>query len=257
MPRMITLIALAPAVLPAAGCGSGAEAVEVELPVLVSSARIEPAENDLGWTVTVSELRAAIRDVQFTVEGEEHETGTVARRVGPPPPPHPGHAAGGDVTGELPGEFVLDWMDDGAELGTATLLTGDYHGANFAFRSATEADGLEPGDPLLGHSFHLVGRAEKDGVAIDLDVALAIDEETELVGAPFELEVSETTEASIGLEIATIDPFEDDTLFDGLDWGALDDDGDGAVEVRPDQESHNRLRRLFQAHDYYYATPRQ
>ncbi len=240
----------------AAGCGSGEEAVEVELPVLVSAARIEPAANDLGWAITISALRAAVRDFQFTIEGEEHEAGTATRQVGPPPPPHPGHAAGGDITGELPGDYLLDWMEDGAILGTGTLLTGDYHGANFSFRRATEADGLAASDPLLGHTFHLVGRAERDGDGIDFDIVLDIDDDTELIGAPFELELTEATTASIGLEIATIDPFEDDTLFDGLDCAALDDDGDGAIEIRPGEASHNRLRRLFQAHDYYYVTPR-
>ena len=238
-----------------AGC-SGKEAVEVELPVLVSSERIERAENDLGWTITVSSLRAAIRDVQFTIEGEEHEAGVAARQLAPPPPPHPGHSAGGDVTGELPGDWLIDWMDDGAVIGTGTLLTGDYQGANFTFRRAGEADGLAEGDPLLGHTFHLVGRAEKDGEAIDFDVVLDVDEDTELVGAPFDLEVTEETTAGIGLEIATIDPFEDDTLFDGLDCAALDDDGDGAIAIRPGDAAHNRLRRLLQAHDYYFVTPR-
>jgi hypothetical protein len=233
---------------------SGKEAVEVELPVVVSAERIEPATNDLGWTVTVSALRAAVHDIQFTIEGEEHEADIAARRLGPVP--HPGHAAGGDVTGELPGDFVLDWMDDGAALGTGVLLTGDYHGANFTFRRAGEADGLDEGDPLLGHTFHVVGRAEKDGDAIDFDLVLDVEDDTELIGAPFDLEVTESTTSAIGLEIATIDPFEDDTLFDGLDCAALDDDGDGAIEIRPGDEAHNRLRRLFQAHDYYLATPR-
>jgi hypothetical protein len=48
---------------------------------------------------------------------------------------HPGHYSGGDVTGELVGEFILDWIGgDGMALGTADLLAGDYNGFNFTFR---------------------------------------------------------------------------------------------------------------------------
>lgn len=242
-----------------AGCGTGAEVAEVAMPVEVSSNGTGPAITDLDYTVTVSGLRAALADVAFAVPGDGIDTTQVPLR-GPGNAPdlgHPGHSSGGDVTGELPGEHLIDWMADGASLGTATLLAGDYAGVNFRFRRAHAGDGLEAGDPLLEHSVYIDGTASKGGVDIAFDAVLDIDESYELVGALFAHSVTAGDPAHLRFEIRTSEPYEGKTLFDGIDFAALDAndengaDGDGRVEIRPGTEAHNKLRRTLQSHDYY------
>ena len=240
-----------------AACGQGSEATSMELPVVAAADLVEPVTTDLGYTVTVERLRVAIGDVQFTTEGEEHPTSLASRArtwlVGTAHA-HPGHAGGGEVLGELPGDHLIEWTDDGSVLGTGTLLTGDYTGASFLFRTAAEADGLEPGDPLIGHSIHLVGSAERDGERWSLEMVFDIDEGTALVGAPFDYTLSGTEAPTVALGLATIDPFEGDTIFDGVDLAALD--GDGAIDITPGSEAHNVLRRAFTRHDHYLVEAR-
>jgi hypothetical protein len=241
-----------------AGCGGGNEVTEVEMPVEVSAGGAAPAETDLDYTITVSGLRAALADLAFTVPGDGIDTSQAPLRGpgGAPDLGHPGHSSGGDVTGELPGELLIDWMADGAPLGTATLLEGDYAGVNFRFRRAHAGDGLAGGDPLLGHSVYIAGTASKGGVGIDFDAVLDIDESYELIGALFEHSVTAGDPAHLRFEIRTSEPYEGKSLFDGIDFAALDQDGDGRVAIRPGTEAHNKLRRTVQSHDYYVVIAR-
>lgn len=235
-----------------AACGGGREATELQLPVVSDATRIAPVTTDLGYTVTITAARAAIRDLELTIEGEEHEVGAVARVIGAGELPHPGHAGGGDVTGELRGELIVTWTDDGASLGTATLLTGRYQGLNFTFRRAGDSDGLAPGDPLVGHTFHIEATVTRDAVTWTADILLDMEPDTQLMGAPFAQEITDTSTETIGLQLAPVDPFENDTLFDGIDFAALDD-GSGAIVIAPGDTAHNQLRRLFGAHDHYFV----
>lgn len=80
---------------PLAAC-SGAEAPIVELPVIVSSIGLVPAVTDLGYEVSVTRYRVALRDVELSIGGETHQSaGPPAARslAGPPggPLPDPGH----------------------------------------------------------------------------------------------------------------------------------------------------------------------
>ena len=238
-----------------AACGGGREAVEVQLPVVSDATLIAPVITDLGYTVTITAARAAIRDLELTIEGEEHEIGTATRIIGGGALPHPGHAGGGDVTGELLGDLLVTWTDDGVVLGTASLLTGRYQGLNFTFRRAADADGLADADPLLGHTFHVVATVARDTGTWTADIILDMDDDTQLVGAPFAHDVTATSTDAIGLQLAPADPFESDTVFDGIDFAALDD-GTGAVTIAPGDTAHNQLRRLFGAHDHYLAQTR-
>jgi hypothetical protein len=239
-------------------CGGG-ETTSKQLPVVAGADRVEPATTDLGYTVTVDRLRVAVSDVQFTVDGEEHRTSLTSRvsdwLVGTAHA-HPGHAGGGEVIGELLGSYVIDWTADGSPLGTSTLLTGDYDGASFLFRTAGPGDDLDPGDPLLGHSIHLEGSIERDTEIWTVEMLLDIDEGTALVGAPFDYTLTEAEAPTIALELATIDPFEGDTIFDGVELADLDPDGDGAISIAPGSEAHNALRRAFTRHDHYIVEAR-
>jgi hypothetical protein len=240
------------------GCGSSQEAVEVPLAVVASARGMEPGETDLGYTVTLDAARAALRDLEFTVGGETHggedEGGALARVwswVVPAAHAHPGHAAGGDVTGVLAGPFLVDWMSDGTALGTALLLEGDYEGSNFTFRRAGSEDGLAEGDPLLGHTIAVAGTAVRGDEAIQFDAVIDIDDGTLMVGAPFVLAVAEGSRATLALELFPTDPVDGKSIWRGIDFAALDDDGDGSVSIRPGQDAHNVLRRNFQIHNHY------
>jgi hypothetical protein len=250
------LLALAMA-LPSLGCES-AESPRVSLPVVVDATGVAPALTDLGYTVTLGRARAAVRDLQFTVGGETHATwlDRVGRALVPRAHAHPGHEAGGEITGELPGPLVIDWLDEGAPLGAARLVVGRYRGANFTFRRATAAE-LPEGDPLVGHTIHVEGTAARDGRAVSFVALVDVDDGARLVGAPFDAEIAPGLTASLGLRLLPTDPQDaKDTLWNGVDFFALAGAGGGA-SIAPGEEIHNLLRRKVQVHDHYDVRPRQ
>jgi hypothetical protein len=254
MNRLTTL-----AVLVAAGCGSSQEAIEVPLPVVASADGMVPAQSDDGYQIAVTRARAALSDLELTVGGESHDVGALAALWGlviGTAHAHPGHASGGEVTGAMPGPFAIDWMEDGAALGTATLLEGDYEGCNFTFRRDGADHGLPGGDPLIGHTFAIEGTAEKDGDTIRFDALVDVDDGTVLVGAPFVLEVRSGVQRTLALEMDLTSPVDGKHVFAGVDFAALDEDGDGEVAIRPGDAAHNILRRSVQVHDFYRVAVR-
>ena len=238
----------------------GSEPAAVSLAVVAADDGITPCANDLGWTVTLDEVRVAVADLEFTIEGETHAADTssrasrVARRLVnlmvPAAMAHPGHQAGGEVTGALSGDFVADLLD-GTALGVAVLLAGDYHGVNLSFRQAVVADGLDESDPLVGHSAVLSGTAAKGDASIAFRAVLDVTPGVAMVGGPFDLAVRPDTDATLVLTLYTIDPSEGDTLFDGLDFGALDADGDGVLAIGPGEAAHNVLAKTLVRHDHW------
>lgn len=245
-------------ILLTSSCG-GSEAVETQLPVVVDSSRVQTVETNLGYSVAVRSARGAIRDLEFTIEGEEHVASTMDRvwsYLVPSAYAHPGHAADGEVTGELRGNFIIDWSDDGQALGPASLLTGQYRGVNFGFRRAEAADGLSEADPLLGHTLHLELDVSRGEDSYEVDLTLDLDDDARLVGTPFDHRVTASSGESIGLQLATEDPYEGGTLFDDVDFAAIEVDADGITRIAPGQATHNQLRRLFGSHDFYFVVAR-
>lgn len=238
-----------------AACAPSQEAAHVHLDVALDDAKLAASTNDQGWIVELTGARIAVSDVQFTILGEMHgATAWLPSWLLGRAWAHPGHYAGGDVTGELTGDFILDWVAHaGTTLGRADLLTGVYHGVNFTFRAAAASDGLAADDPLLGHAAHLVGVARKDDLEVAFTAVLDVDPGVLLVGAPFDLEVTRDDQATVALQFLPTDPVEEASLFDGLDFDALDDDGDGEVTIAPGDAAHNILRRLLQSHAHYAA----
>jgi len=252
-------VLLAISLLPTA-CDEGSEAARVSLPVTTVplTAAEATVTNDLEYRIEVTGVRAAIKDVLFTVEGEEHLSfwdrlgGLVVGRAHA----HPGHAGGGEVTGEVLGNFVVDWSPGAAsaELGTATLIAGDYNGADFTYRAADASDGLAAGDALLGRAAVIEGTAtptEGGGSAVAFTLALDPTDSPNVIGAVFDATVTGTTSGSIGLRVVLAEPILGVTLFDGIDFGALDEDADGQLAVESPQAAHNKLMRALHSHDFY------
>lgn len=251
-------LAVSLALLSLPGCDLDSQlAPRVALEVVVDGQGVSVHTNDLGYIVELSRCRVAIDTIEFTTSGEKHASAgrSVLERVYDLAVPtafaHPGHYAGGEVVGELPGRFVFDWRDDGDVLGLATMLAADYSGANFTFARAQPQDGVAADDPIIGNTFDIAGTANYEGQTVTFEVQLAQDDGRRIVGLPLDLSVDAETERSIGLTLHLQDPFESDTAFDAIDFLALDADGDGHVQIVEGTEAYNRLRRNLQTHDHY------
>lgn len=216
-----------------AGC-SGEEAARVSVPVRVDARDLQPLETDRGYRVELSEARLVARDLRFAVAGEEHASSGLLDWLVPKAYAHPGHYVGGDVTGELLGQFVTSWLPEAqAPLGLATLLEGEYRSASFAFGRATASLGLATTDPLVGHSAVLRGSATRSGIRRAFLAVLDISPEYAPVGMPFAAGVSAEAPLAIGFELLPREPLEQGTLFDGIDFARLPTDADGVVTLSP------------------------
>ncbi len=241
-----------------AHCVGPRESPRVILPLSTATMNGEAATNDLGYDVTLTSCRLALRDLTFTAREE-----TVARAqpmrafFAPRALAHPGHFSNGEVIGELRGRFLADFGAGATSLGDATLLEGNYGAADFVFDRADE-DSVELSDPLYGHTAYLVGVARRDGAETLFTVALDAPEERALIGVPFDAQVDERTAGALSMRFVITDPFEGDTLFDGVDFAALDADDDGLVELSDGDEAtanaYNLIRRTFLTHDHYFVS---
>ncbi len=222
--------------------------MRVQLPVVLDASTLTPAETDLGYEVTLSRMQLALRDLVFTVAGEAHAArGNLLLSTAWA---HPGHYQGGDVTGELPGAWVIDLpAEHERELGTATLLAGEYSAANFAF------DVGAAGGPLAGHTAILEGSAARGDETIPFRIVIDAPDARELVGAPFAANVGPASIGPIRLRFSVGDVLENDTLLDGVDFAAMPRDADGNVTIEADEPSvadaYNAVRRAFLSHDHY------
>jgi hypothetical protein len=232
-----------------AACAGPVEAPRVTLPVVVDGAEMATAfETDLGYRVQIDAARLAFSGLVFTIAGEAHTASVGWPLWMPTALAHPGHFQGGEVTGELPGSFVVDWIaDDGVELGAATLIAGTYQGANFTF---------DHPDALTGHSIQLEGTATRGDDVVSFGIVLDAPEDRQLIGAPFEADVAEDATAPVQLRMHLTDPFEGDTALDGVDFATLA--ADGALRIAPDvaevEDPYNQIRRVLLTHDHYTAT---
>jgi hypothetical protein len=228
------------------------EARRIEVPVVVDTSALFVQEpTDLGYRIEFLSARGVIKDLTFTQGGEVHTAqATQRRRAVPRPGPlswiigtahaHPGHLAGGDVLGELPGRHVINWLDDGAPIGTATVVAGPFDGAGFVFAQGEASDGLT--DPLLGQTLVLEGTATRDGNTVGFIAAIDQDSDRQVVGIPFIVDVDGTRAIGFGLIGAG--------LFDGIDFHTLAGDAGQVTLTGPDL---NRLRRATQSHEHFTA----
>ena len=244
--------------LSSGGCSPPSEAPRVALPIVVDASGVVPVVTDLEYEVEISAARVVIQDLVFTVAGDVHTSAQgrgLFEAIFPVAYAHPGHYQGGEVTGELLGDFVVDWpADEGRALGVTTLLVATYRAANFTFgRGSPER--LSADDPLLGHTAVLSGTATRAEQRIRFTIVVDSPEGRALVGAPFEASVDAETRGALRLRFNTLDGLEGDSIFDAIDFAALDEDGDGIVVIEPGagevEDAYNSFRRAFQTHDHY------
>ncbi|MCB9655810.1 MAG: hypothetical protein H6729_16920 [Deltaproteobacteria bacterium] len=269
----------------ACACASSEEPQRIALPVAIDASGIGIVTNDLGYAVELYEARVMVTDFTFALQGEAHAMSRsiwqqIADGLMPRAYAHPGHDQAGDITGELRGRFLLNWLRDGsaptraeAALGRAELLPGLYKSANFTFVQATEDDGLSADDPILGHTAILRGFAtpvateqtttsttkQPDRIPLPFVAVIDAPEGRLLIGAPFELDVDQATTAPLEVRLLTTDPLEGDTLFDGIDFSAIagNNNSNSAIvlsdsaSTQPAVDAYNQLRRRFQTHDHF------
>lgn len=233
------------------------EAMSLGYPVVLSPGFPNERSNDEGWSVRLSDFRMAVKNLEFTIEGEVHGSWLdgVSDMLIPCAYAHPGHSAGGEVTGELVGRFVLDLTGIGPqELGTGTLLEGDYRGFNLYFRTADVDDGLADGDPLLGHGAYIEGTASKSGVDVSFSAVIDESPDASMVGGVFVHRAQEGDDATLAVQFADwVDlPGEGPaSIFDGIDFGALDQDEDGVANIEVGQAAHNIIMKSIVIHDFW------
>jgi len=264
-PEKIIIFAVglfAAAALAAGYIEEGTEAESVTLPVVSDGSGMSAFTTADGCQVEIKHLLVAVSDLEFTVSGETHGRllDKIEKLLIPKAYAHPGHLAGGEVTGELTGNFLLSpTRGDDLRIGDATLLEGEYHGMNLTFRKATAEDKTFPDDPIVGHTIRVEGTAMKDGGSYDFFALVDIDENTKMVGAPFTLNLDASDPGwTLDVKILSQDPStEGDTLFDGIDFAGLDENQDGNIRILPGDAAHNILKRRFQVHDHYWVEPRR
>lgn len=217
----------------AMGCSPSEEAARDTRPLRIDGAGVATVETDLGYTVTLSAARAALTQVTFTRAPTAVARGPLDWIIGAAHA-HPGHGVGGDIIGELPGGYIVDWIaSDGAALGDVTLI-GEANLLNFGF-----AAGAANGEG----SVHLTGVASKDGVDHPFNADFDLSEVliTEVPFLPDALDAP-----AWGLRLSVIDPFEGDTLFDGIEFATAD--------WTVGAEAYNRLGRALRTHDHYLVS---
>lgn len=216
---------------------------------------------NLGYVVALTEARLVMENLELAVNGQPHGVSwhrLYRELLAPVAFAHPEHLYGGEVVGTLPGRFVVDWLqDDRARVGLATLRVDRYASANFVLGRAALADGLNAADPLLGHTALLSGTATRNGFTRAFRVLIDSPLERMLVGVPFDVEITAETPAELGFQLLSVDPFEHDSLFDDVDFAALDPNAASAMELREDttnvdiRDAYYAVRRRFQTHDHF------
>ncbi len=246
-------------------CSGAQEPEQVELKVVTDSSELGPVTTNLGYEVELTGATIVVEDFTFAIAGELLTRSPIPSLYDwaiPSAHAHPGHHSGGDVTGELRGRFVLDWFENsGTSIGTATLLDGTYTSANLRFaRGGEELEGEDTNEET-SYSAQLSGLATRDDVVIEFQAFIDLAE-SELIGIPFEVDVHEDSVESLGVQLKTLDELEGDTLFDDVDFQALDADDDQLVRISADAgskrvlDAYLAISRALQTHDNYEVVAR-
>ncbi len=277
--RLIAAVLLASlALLSITACDDEAEeSPRLTLDAVAAPLDASEVETDLGYTVKLTGATLNLRSVEFTVRGDLHTArldtrsstrlnarlDTLFKSLSLFTPAiahaHPGHAQLGDITGELPGDYTVTFGTDETPIGTASLLAGTYTSANLKLFNPVDT----------GHGITLTASATgNDGTryALTANIAVVTDStgNRDLVGIPFAHEIAPDATGTIAFHLLEKDPYEDDTLFDGVDFAKVSQPGatenaPRVVTPSPDAvgdalTAYEALRRTLQLHDQYEFT---
>ncbi len=212
-------------------CSGPTEPKRVSIPTTIQASSFT-STTAKGYAITLSDARIAARDLHFSVGGEAHTAWyrraselLISRAVA-----HPGHYQGGAVTGELSGEFLLDYVHP-SELGAATLLTGNYESMSFTLRKESALD---------DHSMLFAGSAGPYSFTISVDSP----EGREIVGVPFEAVIAGeggTIVCSLLIQ----------GLFDAIDFAAHAQGTVVAIAADDVSEDYLAFKRTIQSHNQF------
>ena len=239
-------------------CEEPKEAPLVKLPLVIDHSSLPVFTSDLGYEIELTSVRMAVQDFSFTTSGQLHTTyiwPTISKYLIPSANAHPGHDQGGEITGELLGDFILEWPpNETKKLGIATLIAGSYRATNFTFGFGSD-NLLTPDDPLVAHTAVLLGMASKGERIISFMIMIDAPENRKLMGVPFDAMIEADTKGELRLRFNAVDPAEGDTIFDKIDFVDLDEDEDDMIVIAPNldevDEAYHTLRRDFLTHDHY------
>ena len=227
---------------------SATEAKRVQVELWGGSVQASSTPSDTGWTVALDSAQLAAANLELTILGETHLAQPTKRwpalvwsLFGGTARAHPGHYAGGEVTGEVVGPFVVNYGGAGTEaLARGEALAGDYNGANLTFTHA---------DTLAGASIRLVGRAtDAGGTEVSFDAALDLDEGVQVVGLPYDANLGAGEVHRLSLVLRVHDDETGGHLFDGIDFQNI---AAASGRFMPNAAETNRLRRQLVRHDFH------
>lgn len=242
------------------GCQESEEAPRHEIPVVADGGSLEAVETDRGWTVEFGVVEMRLRDVEFTVGGETHDTGEVAWRqiyeaLVPTAVAHPNHAAGGQVGGTVDGP-VMARFEPGqtAELGIGTFLEGRYAGYDVTFAATESGDG-----PESGLDADVMVRIEATARRDDAEVPFAIDiddiDTSTVRGGALSMRLPDEDINAVAIEFSGQDPWSDTTIFDGIDFSDFESESDERVGIDDTEVAYARIRSAVTAHEFYGGRP--
>ncbi|MEO0811632.1 MAG: hypothetical protein AAFY60_02130, partial [Myxococcota bacterium] len=158
---------------------------------------------------------------------------------------HPGHSQVGDILGELPGTYRLE-MHQPTQVGTVSMLPGQYDAVNFTFAALEPSPGL-PSDS--GISLRIRGRAIRNSEEIPFDLLIDAPEERQLLGAEFNVNVDSQTIIEFQMTMNV----DGASVFDGIDFASLATDGAVLAPTEPESNKEEQLllRRRFLDHSPY------
>lgn len=227
------------------GCGEAREAEPFELPVESSGESLEEFRTDRGYDVIISSLIIELDTIEFTVGGEVHGEETARSILNsfqnalfPMAHAHPGHAAGGEVAGEVAGPLTLTFRSsENISLGKGLFLPGFYGGYNLLFS--------QHGDE---NTVLLEGVATKEE-EIPFQASLQAPRNGGVYGGALMAQLAQGDR--IILRFLPVDEWSERTLLDRITFSDLPRDEDGVAQFVNGSSAHSILRETLGSHEFY------